>query len=426
MEVSVFFFFFFFENLYTIPVINYAFNKVCVRKMLDDGYCDMSCFIDSKITRVEMLYRLTAIKSKYVELYQHPYQTNGNVWDREYDVFKEEGGFENMLMDEATAIVYWTYQTCANEKDKMEFTLDFFKYDKNLQGISENIKYEKGVFYNSGEIELRIVSSISDFNRAIGSYQKGCEVLYYRGHANANYRLQPSIIRRASWLHNEREMYNELMIACPSDFEKCTSHLEKLVKMQHYGLPTRLLDITKNALVALYFACESQYNNYGEIILISTDKDSIYYPQSDTASILASLPAFRYRTQELFSRLALDTSVTKKDFNVEAARLIHEIRLEKPAFSPDIEKKDLLRNIIVLATKNNNRIIKQDGAFILCGLSKDPKELNKFRYRKKGKTVVLLVTNKEKILEQLSTFSIDRATLFPEIDCVADSIKGRY
>lgn len=124
--------------------------------------------------------------------------------------------------------------------------------------------------------------------------------------------------------------------------------------------------------------------------------------------------------------MALDTSVTKKDFNVEVARLIHEIRLEKPAFSPDIEKKDLLRNIIVLATKNNNRIIKQDGAFILCGLSKDPKELNKFRYRKNGKTVVLLVTNKEKILEQLSTFSINRATLFHEIDCVADSIKGRY
>ena len=28
MEVSVFFFFFFFENLYTIPVINYAFKEL--------------------------------------------------------------------------------------------------------------------------------------------------------------------------------------------------------------------------------------------------------------------------------------------------------------------------------------------------------------------------------------------------------------
>ncbi len=424
--MSIFFFFFFFNKLYNIPVIYHAFNKICVSKMLNDGYCDMSCFIEGKITQEEMLYRLTALKSKYVELYQYPYPISNEVWDRQYDVFKEQHGFENMLIEEASAIVYWTYMTCSDEEERAKFTLDFFKSNEILKAISDDVKYQQGVFYNSRVVELKIVSSISDFNRVIGSYKKSSEMLYYRGHANANYRLQPSIARRASWLYNEREMYNELLIACPSDFEKCTSHLEKLVKMQHYGLPTRLLDITKNALVALYFACESQHDNYGEIILISTDKDSIYYPQSDTASILASLPAFRYRTQELFSNLALDTSVTKEDFNVEVARLIHEIRLEKPAFSPDIEKKDLLRNIIVLATKNNNRIIKQDGAFILCGLSKDPKELNKFRYRKKGKTVVLLVTNKEKILEQLSTFSIDRATLFPEIECVADFIKGRY
>ena len=424
MEVSIFFFFY---DLYTIPAIRYAFEKICVNKMLDDGYCDMSFFIEGKITQEEMLYRLTVVKSKYVELYRYPYQPyNGNVWNKPYDVFSEQQNFEDMTTEEASAIVYWTYMAYRDEEERAKFTLDFFESNETLKSISDDVKYQQGVFYNSRVVELKIVSSISDFNRAIGSYQKGCSVLYYRGHANANYRLQPSIARRVSWLHNEREMYNELLIACPSDFERCASHLEKLVKMQHYGLPTRLLDITKNALVALYFACESQHDNYGEVILISTDKDSIYYPQSDTASILASLPAFRHETQESFSRLALDTSVTKEDFNVEVARLIHEVRLEKPAFSPDIEKKDLLRNIIVLATKNNNRIIKQDGTFILCGLSKDPKELNKFRYRKKGKTVVLLVTNKEKILEQLSTFSIDRATLFPEIECVAEHIKNQY
>ena len=100
--------------------------------------------------------------------------------------------------------------------------------------------------------------------------------------------------------------------------------------------------------------------------------------------------------------------------------------MEKPAFGADINKMDLLRNIIILATKNNNRIIKQDGAFILCGLSHDPKTLNKFRYKKKGKNVIVLVSNKKKILEQLSTFSINRATLFPEIECVADYIKNIY
>ena len=106
--------------------------------------------------------------------------------------------------------------------------------------------------------------------------------------------------------------------------------------------------------------------------------------------------------------------------------MLHEIRLEKPAFGADINKADLLKNIIILANKNNNRIIKQDGAFILCGLSEDFNVLNQFRYKKGGKTIVVLVSNKKKILEQLSTFSINYASLFPEVECVATYIKNNY
>ena len=43
-------------------------------------------------------------------------------------------------------------------------------------------------------------------------------------------------------------MYQELIIRCASDFAQCQSHLDYLVEMQHYGLPTRLLDITENPL----------------------------------------------------------------------------------------------------------------------------------------------------------------------------------
>ena len=250
--------------------------------------------------------------------------------------------------------------------------------------------------------------------------------LFFRGHSNPNYLLLPSIMRNKRTQANEHKMYQELLINCPDSFEKCQTHLEKLVEMQHYGLPTRLLDITRNLLVSLFFACESSPETYGEIVLISAKESDIKYPQSDTASVLASLPVFPQSKQKEFYEWATDPSITQDDFNRLAVRLLHEVRFEKPAFQPEINKEHLTGNYVVHALKNNKRIIKQDGAFIICGLGDTVRSLSEFRYKQRGKKVVVLISNKKKILEQLDKYSINRASLFPEIECVSEYIKKKY
>lgn len=50
-------------------------------------------------------------------------------------------------------------------------------------------------------------------------------------------------------------MVNRFINLSPSEFADIKTSFDLLSKMQHYGLPTRLLDFTNNPLVALFFAC---------------------------------------------------------------------------------------------------------------------------------------------------------------------------
>lgn len=60
-------FFFFFVQLYEILVIKRAFQKVCLNKMLSDGYFDMSMYIFARIKKEDMLLALITSKSPYVK-----------------------------------------------------------------------------------------------------------------------------------------------------------------------------------------------------------------------------------------------------------------------------------------------------------------------------------------------------------------------
>ena len=392
----------------------------------------MSVFIYGRIKKDEMYASLTAHKSKYAALYRGSYPKQDNAVSEWRAKVKESDGIDNnqkaeLTYEEASAIVNWVYRALKNAQERADFTQALLGKIKGLHQIQNNVRFSKGVAYNAEKVELNFVSSVSEVSSFVSSLkEQENTLLFYRGHANPNYSLRPSIMRTSRLQEKESELYHELLIDCPEEFERCHTHLEKLVKMQHYGLPTRLLDITRNLLVALFFACESQPETYGELVLISANHQEIKYPQSDTVSILASIPVFSAQKQREFFSLASNPDITNLQFNTEAARLIHEVRLEKPAFQPEIIKKDVLNSYIVYALKNNNRIIKQDGAFIICGLNNRSGFLESFRYRHHGKKVVVLIDKKRRILEQLEAFSINRASLFPEIECVSEYLKNKY
>ncbi|MEG0834692.1 MAG: FRG domain-containing protein, partial [Christensenellaceae bacterium] len=104
------------------------------------------------------------------------------------------------------------------------------------------------------------ISGVERFN----SQKVGNMRTFYRGMSDATYKLTAGLYRRTS-SNSEKFYFNEIQVRCPEKLRMLDS-LEKLVYMQHYGCPTRLLDITSNPLVALYFACVD-----------NSDKDGVVY-----------------------------------------------------------------------------------------------------------------------------------------------------
>jgi len=111
----------------------------------------------------------------------------------------------------------------------------------------------------------KFISELRKINR------RGSGEIFFRGHSDKEYKLEPSIYRNKKLISNEHNLFKEFILRTPSDFLNEKSALEKLVKMQHYGLPTRLLDITSNPLVALFFACYEKGQRDGKVLQTYTN-----------------------------------------------------------------------------------------------------------------------------------------------------------
>ena len=261
------------------------------------------------------------------------------------------------------------------------------------------------------------ISSFSKFYSTIkkwkSEYDSDESRFFFRGLSKTSYVSLPSIYRNDSLISNEDRLYHEAIRRNPTEFPDEMNTFDKLVKMQHYELPTRLLDITTNPLVALYFACKDNLRFNGSVLMYPILQEDIQYYDSDLVSILANI-AKRSKTFTMYPEESED----------EWRGFIRDIENESPNAKNLIDKHIVPGTLCVLPKLNNNRIINQDGAFFIFGINHTKKQ--PARLPDLPNIITIKASAKQSILEELDLMGINEASLFPETDKVMRQIKEEF
>lgn len=269
-----------------------------------------------------------------------------------------------------------------------------------------------GKYANVGAI-CTFINNINKMYKTMAGNLQDCQI-YYRGHADNTFQEVPSVYRNDNqgnpWAAREDDLCDEIMRECPSDFRDNGTVFDKLVKMQHYELPTRLLDITENPLVALYFAClpVQGSKNDGQIIVYFIPKEDI---RNHSDQSVAALSCLSFISNDAFSKV-------KTDIN----HLLEEMRAHTTNLPKIADEKDFDKTVCVRARKSNPRIIRQHGAFFLFG-AKDGDKQNISDFPFQSFKMEVSNSQKKQILRELERYGISEKSLFPEIDKVAHHIR---
>lgn len=268
------------------------------------------------------------------------------------------------------------------------------------------------------------------------------EKLFFRGVKNGSYELVPSIARFPSddiqnaltWF--EERFIHEAKRKLPDVFKDEEYPLNLLTKLQHYGIPTRLLDITSNALVAIYFACQKnrEKKSDGEVIVFNIEVENIHSYSSPIANAISESYLFSKYNYGRFDSLLREAEMHsyfnrfKQDMKSEREEYINSIapRFKEPIFIMPLELSE--------------RQKRQQGAFILFPnkieyntkfepneyeLLKDIEIINKENDKNIKKRIIIKNTHKDLILKELSAVGITQDFLFPDsVDVVCKSIKN--
>ncbi len=228
--------------------------------------------------------------------------------------------------------------------------------------------------------------------------------VWFRGVADSNHELLPGVIWRGIRPETEESMVGSFL----RKFEglggmEPRNGLEAYVLMQHYGLPTRLLDWTVSALVALYFSLETE----------KTEGYRAVWAMS--ASCLNKISTNVYT--QLFPRGFQDCHISE----------YLPVTLQSSQVTA-IEDSETDNPISFTHPYTNNRLRAQSGCFTFHGKNKE--SISECFERNGNENIIKLILEEEvsrkSILNQLYTLGYKEDDIYQDLNALSRRITREH
>lgn len=237
---------------------------------------------------------------------------------------------------------------------------------------------------------------------------------FFRGQANKDWPLIPTLYRNG-YFEKEAAMIKEILNELPDEFN-LADRVDILAKLQHYGFPTRLLDITANPLVALYFACFKEKE---------MDNDGAIYVFLDVEARWSDHPYVNMVMEYIFQYTPHNVNLSEMLMRLKNRPDLHILHDEG-----DILDCLTMPVIAIIPRKITNRLIAQEGAFFLFGMNAYPAanthdntysftplvidDLDKLGFQ--CQKLIIPARYKREILDQLDLLGINERILFADLE----------
>lgn len=241
------------------------------------------------------------------------------------------------------------------------------------------------------DISIRSIGDLIDRVRALPPTQ---QKWLFRGQADAIWELRPGVHRGYS-PQQERYLTNEFRVRARSRYFSCPTSNDYpgwLALMQHYGLPTRLLDWTYSPLIAAFFAVHPDY-----------------CPPVCAAHRDASI-------------WALDASKLNESQGFEPLIFPLDAASYEPLIEPAFKNRQELDSVgVAMALEHDQRIQLQQGAFTIHS-SRIP--INQLDGAENWlRRFIIKHTDIPQFFDELTLLGVRKYTLFPDLSTLTSELK---